>query len=118
MPPLSRNANSACPLLLLQFPYAEAVMSNALQLSPPVFVPASLVATALCMLLQCLLLQFPYAEAVVREALRLYPPATMISREVKEGGFPLTPEVRGDTCGMRSDCGVRGCGSSLSGLCY
>lgn len=37
--------------------------------------------------------QFPYAEAVVREALRLYPPATMISREVKAGGFPLTPEV-------------------------
>jgi cytochrome P450 len=46
------------------------------------------------LLLLLLLLQFPYAEAVVREALRLYPPATMLSREVKEGGFPLTPQVR------------------------
>jgi cytochrome P450 len=47
-------------------------------------------------LLKCLLLllQFPYVEAVVREALRLFPPATMVSREVKEGGFPLTPQVR------------------------
>lgn len=38
-------------------------------------------------------LQFPYAEAIIRESLRLYPPATLVNREVKEGGFDLMGKV-------------------------
>lgn len=38
-------------------------------------------------------LQFPYAEAIVRESLRLYPPATLLNREIKEGGFDLMGRV-------------------------
>lgn len=39
--------------------------------------------------------QFPYTEAVVRESLRLYPPATLLNREIREGGFDVAPGVSG-----------------------
>eukprot|EP00775_Hariotina_reticulata_P006333 gene6333-6567_t len=37
--------------------------------------------------------QFPYTEAIVRESLRLYPPATLLNREIKEGGFDVAPGI-------------------------
>jgi hypothetical protein len=60
--------------------------------------------------------QFPYTEAVVRESLRLYPPATLLNREIREGGFDVAPGVRGSADeaagGTRTSCTLSSCSTA------